>query len=83
MCFPPALYNIYFIHMWHDNSLFVLKVPLNTNKPNQLAKPPSKGKVVPGTKIWGYPIAKFFGFFSYLHNGKGSLFVYHLHTKLL
>ena len=33
---PPALHNIYFIRLWHNIAcLYVLKVPLNTNKTNK------------------------------------------------
>jgi len=36
MRFLPALHNMYFIRLWHARySLFVLKLPLNTNKPNK------------------------------------------------
>jgi len=33
--FSPALRDIYFLFLWHDSTIFVLTVPVNTNKPNQ------------------------------------------------
>ena len=31
----PALHDIYFIRLWHDNSLYVLKMRLNTKQTNE------------------------------------------------
>jgi len=35
-CLVPWPHVIYFILLWHDNSLFVLKVPVNTNQPTAM-----------------------------------------------